>query len=78
MSQMAADWTASAQADGSPEDGTDDINAAALAAYRTSVETGRPLSERKLAQMFGKTSRCWARNRMADARGVPDAAVSSR
>jgi hypothetical protein len=49
-----------------------------VAAYRTSIETGRPLSERKLAQMFGKTSRCWARNRMADARGVPDAAVSSR
>jgi Protein of unknown function (DUF2637) len=66
-SQMAVDWTASAQANGSREDGTDDINAAAVAAYRTSIETGRPLSERKLAQMFGKTSRRWARNRMAEA-----------
>ena len=77
-SQMAVDWTASAQADGSPEDGTDDINAAAVAAYRTSVETGRPLSERRLAQMFGKTSRRWARNRVADARGISDPAVWAR
>jgi len=38
-----------------------------VAAYRTSIETGRPLSERKLAQMFGKTSRRWARSRMAEA-----------
>jgi hypothetical protein len=29
---------------------------------------GRPLSERKLAGMFGKTSRRWARSRMAEAR----------
>lgn len=62
-SQMAADWITSPQADSS-----DDINVAAVAAYRTSVETGRPLSERKLAQMFGKTSRRWARSRMAEAR----------
>ena len=75
--QMAADWTASAQAGGA-FDRVDDIDAAAVAAYRTSVETGRPLSERKLAQMFGKTSRRWARNRMVDARGIPDAAVSPR
>jgi Protein of unknown function (DUF2637) len=40
----------------------------AVAAYRTSVEKGRPLSERKLAAMFGKTSRRWARSRMAEAR----------
>jgi len=46
----------------------DDINVAAVAAYRTSIDTGRPLSERKLAAMFGKTSRRWARSRMADAR----------
>jgi len=45
-----------------------DINVAAVVAYRTSVETGRPLSERKLAAMFGKTSRRWARGRMAEAR----------
>ena len=53
---------------GAFEDGADNIDAAAVAAYRTSIETGRPLSERKLAQMFGKTSRRWARNRMAEAR----------
>jgi hypothetical protein len=78
-SQMAADWTTPAQADGSPEDGADDINAGAVAAYRTSIETGSLLSERKLAQMFGKTSRRWARNRMAEARkAVPAPAVGRR
>ena len=45
-----------------------DINAAAVAAYRASLQAGRPLSERKLARQFGKTSRRWARNRMAEAR----------
>jgi len=45
-----------------------DTNAAAVAAYRTSLQAGRPLSERKLAGQFGKTSRHWARNRMAEAR----------
>ena len=44
-----------------------DVNAAAVAAYRASVDTGAPLSERKLAAMFGKTSRRWARNRIAEA-----------
>jgi hypothetical protein len=42
--------------------------AAAVAAYRASLQSGRPLSERKLAGMFGKTSRRWARSRMAEAR----------
>ena len=65
---MAVGWTMSVQADGAFEGGEDDINAAAVAVYRTSIETGRPLSERKLAQMFGKTSRRWARNRMTEAR----------
>jgi hypothetical protein len=37
-----------------------DINAAAVAAYRASVQAGQPLSERKLAGQFGKTSRRWA------------------
>jgi hypothetical protein len=41
---------------------------AAVAAYRASVREGRPLSERKLAETFGRTSRRWARNRMAEAR----------
>ncbi len=45
-----------------------DIDQAAIAAYRASVEAGKPLSERKLAAMFGKTSRRWARNRIAEAR----------
>jgi len=45
-----------------------DINAAAVAAYRASVQYGKPISERKLAEMFGKTSRRWARSRMTEAR----------
>jgi hypothetical protein len=48
-----------------------DVNAAAVAAYRASVQAGKPLSERKLAGQFGKTSRRWARNRMAEARQSP-------
>jgi hypothetical protein len=35
-------------------------NDAAVAAYRLSVQVGNPLSERRLAQMFGRTSRRWA------------------
>jgi uncharacterized protein DUF2637 len=42
-------------------------NDAAVAAYRLSVQAGNPLSERRLAQMFGRTSRRWARARIADA-----------
>ena len=44
-----------------------DVDAAAVTAYRASLDTGAPLSERKLAAMFGKTSRRWARNRIAEA-----------
>jgi hypothetical protein len=44
------------------------VNAAAVAAYRLSVQAGNPLSERRLAHMFGRTSRRWARARIADAR----------
>ena len=36
--------------------GADAGNDAAVAAYRLSVKAGNPLSERKLAQMFGRTS----------------------
>lgn len=50
------------------DNGEIDIEAAAVAAYRMSVHDGQPLSERKLAERFGKTSRRWARNRMAEAR----------
>jgi hypothetical protein len=45
--------------------------AAAVAAYRASVQDGQPISERKLAEMFGKTSRRWARSRMVEARQNP-------
>ena len=51
------------------DDGEMDVNAAAVAAYRASLDAGAPLSERKLAAMFGKTSRRWARNRIAEAIG---------
>src|SRR5260221_8686144 len=58
--------------------GEGSVKDAAVAAYRASMDIGRPLSERKLAAMFGKTSRRWARNRMAEARHVsgPDEADS--
>ena len=49
----------------------DAVNDAAVVAYRLSAQAGNPLSERKLAQMFGRTSRRWARARIADARRVP-------
>jgi hypothetical protein len=52
--------------DEGPEAST--ANDAAVAAYRLSVQAGNPLSERRPAQMFGRTSRRWARARIADAR----------
>ena len=55
--------------DGVPGANTD--NDAAVAAYRLSVQAGNPLSERKLAQMFGRTSRRWARARITEARQSP-------
>jgi hypothetical protein len=60
--------TVSEAEDMSREDAT---NAAAAAAYRASVEAGKPLSERKLAARFDRTSRRWARNRIAEARHTP-------
>jgi hypothetical protein len=56
-------------ADAVGEVGAVDINEAAAAAYRASIDSGEPLSECKLAAMFGKTSRRWARHRMAEAMG---------
>ena len=47
------------------------VDDAAVAAYRLSVQAGNPLSERRLAQMFGRTSRRWARARIAEARQAP-------
>jgi hypothetical protein len=64
----AVGWSAVTGVCTAGEDREEDINVAAVAAYRTSIDIGRPLSERKLAAMFGKTSRRWARSRMADAR----------
>ena len=46
------------------------VNSQAVAAYRLSVQAGNPLSERKLAQMFGRTSRRWARARITEGRGI--------
>jgi hypothetical protein len=54
--------------DASGEGGESDINVAAVVAYRASLDADAPLSERKLAAMFGKTSRRWARSRMTEAR----------
>ena len=51
--------------------GADASNDAAVTAYQLSVEAGNPLSERKLAGMFGRTSRRWARARIAEARQSP-------
>jgi hypothetical protein len=51
-----------------PGQGEDEVNTAAVAAYLASLESGKPLSERKLAAMFDKTSRRWARSRMTEAR----------
>jgi nitrate reductase NapE component len=48
-----------------------ETDAAAVAAYRASVQDGQPISERKLAEMFGKTSRRWARSRMVEALQSP-------
>ncbi len=60
------------------DDGAEDISKAAVAAYRASIDGGRPLSERKLAAMFGKTSRRWARNRMAEACPAPPVVADKR
>ena len=49
----------------------DSVNDAAVAAYQLSAEAGNALSERKLAQMFGRTSRRRARARIAEARRDP-------
>jgi hypothetical protein len=65
-SQQVADPSA-LEVPARPGQGEDEVNTAAVAAYRASIESGKPLSERKLAAMFGKTSRRWARSRMTEA-----------
>jgi hypothetical protein len=72
--QMAG-WS-TLEAPASPGRDEGDIKVAAVAAYRASLESGKPLSARKLAAMFGKTSRRWARNRIAEARQVPVPALA--
>jgi hypothetical protein len=67
--QETAGWSDVDRAGAVGEDGAENINEAAAAAYRASIDRGRPLSERKLAALFGKTSRRWARHRMAEAMG---------
>ena len=72
--QSAQGWQPTTPASGQHGDGVleaDAGNDAAVAAYRLSVRAGNPLSEGKLAQMFGRTSRRWARARIADARRSP-------
>ena len=56
-----------------PEAGA--VDDAPVAAYRRSAQAGNPLSERKLAQMFGRTSRRWARARIAEARSIPSSGL---
>ena len=67
--QETTGWSDVDGADAVGEDGAKNINEAAAAAYRASIDSGKPLSERKLAAMFGKSSRRWARHRMAEAMG---------
>jgi len=64
--RLAAIPTDGQRDDEVPEAGA--VNDAAVAAHRLSVQAGNPLPERRLAQMFGRTSRRWARARIAEAR----------
>jgi hypothetical protein len=76
MSQPAAHPGAAANAHNDDQaTGADAVNDQAVAAYRLSVQAGNPLSERKLASMFGRTSRRWARTRITQARRAPQAAT---
>jgi hypothetical protein len=71
-------WSATRSAT-APGKAVRDVDDAAVAVYRVSLQEGKPLSERKLAAMFGKTSRRWARSRMAEARHPSGAmAVAAR
>lgn len=54
-----------------PGDSEEKANATAVAAYRASIDNGKPICERRPAAMFGKTSRRRTRHRMAEARHVP-------
>ena len=71
MSQPAAGPVAVNGQDDDEVTKAGDVNDQAVSAYRLSVQAGNPLSERKLAIMFGRTSRRWARARITQARHVP-------
>jgi hypothetical protein len=58
--------------------GASTVDDAAVAAYRLSVQAGNPLSERRLAQMFGRTSRRWARARITDAAPIINPGLAGR
>jgi hypothetical protein len=74
MSRPAAHPTAAANVQNDNElTEADAVNDQAVAAYRLSVQAGNPLSERKLASMFERTSRRWARARITEARRMPPA-----
>ena len=75
VSHPAAHPGAAANGQNDEVTGADAVNDQAVAAYRLSVQAGNPLSERKLASMFGRTSRRWARTRITQARRAPQAAA---
>jgi hypothetical protein len=64
-----ASHAAGSRQDERPDAGA--VNDAAVAAYRLSLQAGNPLSERRLAQIFGRTSCRWARARIAEAWQAP-------
>lgn len=69
--KVVAAWALQAGEEAGPECPDEEkAEKAAAAAYRVSVDQGNPLSERRLAAMFGRTSRRWARHRMAEARSL--------
>jgi hypothetical protein len=67
VAQPIRRWNAAGQTE-RREGADEDVNRVAVIAYRLSVQAGNPLSERKLAQRFGRTSRRWARARITEAR----------
>ena len=76
--QAADNWAVRPAVGADDESRGRDIEVAAVAAYLASLRQGMPLSERRLAAMFGKTSRRWSRKRMAEARQSDLALVSSK
>lgn len=78
MGQAAGDWPVRPAAEDDSESRDRDIETAAAAAYLASLSQGMPLSERRLAAMFGRTSRRWSRKRMEEARQSDLALASSK